>query len=167
MRSDRIERRYDHRPGTRTGSSGRTLVLVDIENLAGNGRLTPAATRDSAALVQAAIPAVDTQVIVACNKLNIVNVMFDWPDARILVGLGPHAADLALIDAINHENVEARFARVIIGSGDGIYAEPAARLAATGIDVTVLIGYGGLSHRLRLAAHTVERLERDVVAVSA
>ena len=45
-------------------------------------------------------------------------------------GAGGDGADLALLDVLRHGNVAGRFTHVAIGSGDHLFAEQAAHLAA-------------------------------------
>lgn len=150
------------RVGKATSIPSRTLVLVDIENLAGCFRLTRADTRQIARLVCDATSACGTQTIVASSRYNAPNVVFDWPHARFVGGRGPNAADIALISVIEGEGIEKRFDHVIIGSGDGIFAHSAAWLAARGRRVTALVGVGGLSRQLRLSCHDVLLLPDDL-----
>jgi hypothetical protein len=72
---------------------------------------------------------------------------------------GPNGADLALLEVLEREEVEGRSSRVVIGSGDGIFAEAAARLQAGGVDVTVVTRAQSLSRRLRLAALNVRFID--------
>jgi hypothetical protein len=65
---------------------------------------------------------------------------------------GPDGADLALLDVIVGESVEERFSGVVIASGDGRFADEAARLGSLGIVVTVVSTRRSLSRRLELAA---------------
>ena len=155
-------------PQVRKPSSipSRTLVLVDIENLTGCFRLTRADTRRIARLVNDATSASRTQTIVASSRHNAPNVVFDWPHARFVGGRGPNAADLALTSVIENEGIEHRYDHVIIGSGDGIFAHPAAWLATQGIRVTALVGVGGLSRRFRLSCHDVLFLPDDLNATA-
>ncbi len=165
--------RGSDRKGCRKPRSGparirpnRTLVLIDIENLAGFSRLAPADTRRIARLVRDATPACDAQTIVASSRYNAPNVVFDWPHARFVGGRGQNAADVALISVIEGEGIEKRFDHVIIGSGDGIFAHSAAWLATNGVRVTALVGVGGLSRLLHLACHGVVFLPDDVPAIA-
>ena len=84
-----------------------------------------------------------------------MNAAFGWPHARYRIRSGPNGADLALLDVLHYENIPARFTHVAIGSGDGVFAEEAARLGAAGVWVTVLSRRRSLSRRLELAAREV------------
>jgi hypothetical protein len=56
---------------------------------------------------------------------------------------------------LQRENVANRFTHVAIGSGDHLFAEAAAHLAAEGVWVTVVSRQRSLSARLALAAREV------------
>lgn len=129
----------------------RTLVLVDIENIVGRPHVAPGETRYLARLVRNILLPHPSHTIVASSRFNAPNVVFDWPNARFVLGRGPNAADHLLISIIENEQVASRYDQVIIGSGDGTFAESVAQLAARGVQVTALVGRGRLSTKLRLA----------------
>jgi hypothetical protein len=95
------------------------------------------------------------QVEVACSHLTLLNAALGWPHAHYRVRSGPDGADLALLDVLRHENIATRFTHVVIGSGDHLFAEEAAHLAAQGVWVTVVTCQRSLSSRLALAAREV------------
>lgn len=135
-----------------------TLVLCDIENLAGAASPTARDVRQIDALIHRAFGAGLLEVL-ACDAHNAEVVWFNWThEVRRLVGRGPDGADLELIGVLRHERIEQRFRRVIIGSGDHIFAEPAMRLAAAGVQVVVAVGRGYCSARLRQAVEDVVHL---------
>ena len=68
----------------------------------------------------------------------------------------------AAYDDGEYEVAAERFGRVVIGSGDGIFAQAAARLQAVGTEVTVVCGEGALARRLRMAARDVRFLPREL-----
>jgi hypothetical protein len=144
------------RAGGRRRFPARRLHLVDIENLAGNARPSLSQVRQAQGLYTAglAFGAMD-QVEVASSHLTLLNAALGWPHARYRVRSGPDGADLALLDVLRHENVAQRFTHVAIGSGDHLFAEQAAHLAAHGVWVTVVSRRRSLSPRLALAAREV------------
>ena len=99
------------------------------------------------------------QVEVASSHLTLLNAALGWPHAHYRVRSGPDGADLALLDVLRHENVATRFTHVAIGSGDHLFAEAAAHLAAQGVWVTVVSRRRSLSPRLALAAREVVLLD--------
>jgi hypothetical protein len=138
----------------------RTLHLVDIENLAAASLPSLAEVREAQGLYaeRLAFASLD-QVEVASSHLTLLNAALGWPHAHYRVRSGPNGADLALLDVLRNENVSARFTHVAIGSGDGLFAEEAARLGAVGVRVTVVSRRRSLSKRLALAAGEVIYLD--------
>ncbi len=138
----------------------RRLHLVDIENLAGSSLPGLSQVREALGLYAdcLAFGAMD-QVEVASSHLTLLNAAPGWPHAHYRVRSGPDGAGLALLDVLRHENVAKRFTHVAIGSGDHLFAEDAARLAAQGVWVTVVSRQRSLSRRLALAAREVIYLD--------
>jgi hypothetical protein len=138
----------------------RTLLLVDIENLAGAAipsRLQVMDVQHRYARRMAV--GGDDQVIMASNHLALVNAALGWPHARYRVRSGPNGADLELLDVIKYENVATRFTHVVIGSGDGMFGDAAAGLSAGGVRVTVVSLQRSLSPSLARAARDVIYLD--------
>lgn len=152
-----INRSTEYTPLTAAKGRGRyparTLHLIDVENLAGTG--VPG--RDQVGAVHSwygqrvGFGPVD-HVVVACNHLALVDTVLGWPRARYRVRSGPDGADLELLDVLCHENVVERYTQFVIASGDGVFADAAASLAAASRWVMVVSRPGRLSTRLRLAA---------------
>jgi hypothetical protein len=144
----------------RLGPSPRTLHLIDIENLIGSTGFkagTVASVAHNYGCV-AEIGSVDL-VIVASGHFTALPAWCGWPNVRRLVRSGPDGADLALIKVIETEDIPRRFDRVVIASGDGIFAEPAAWLQAHGCTVTVVTRSEALSRQLHFAARDVRYLD--------
>jgi hypothetical protein len=144
------------RAAARRQFPARRLHLVDIENLVGAARPSLAQVRQALARYADCLPfgAMD-QVEVASSHLTLLNAALGWPHAHYRVRSGPDGADLALLDVLWHENVAQRFTQVAIASGDHLFAEAAAHLAAQGVWVTVVSLQRSLSPQLRLAAREV------------
>jgi hypothetical protein len=148
----RIEPKTDYR--------GRSLHLVDVENLVGGTTFREV----DVAVTAAAYKPVATMgpsdlVVVASSHFTAPQTWFGWGSARRLVRSGPDGADLALIEVIETESVATRFSRVVVASGDKIFAEAAAWLQAQGVNVTVVTRADALSNRLRLAVRDIRYLE--------
>ena len=146
----------------------RTLHLVDIENLAGAaipslGQVTEVQGRYVARLSFGA----DDQVVMAASHLALLNAALGWPNARYRVRSGPDGADLELLDVLLHEDVAARFTRVVIGSGDGVFGHAAANLVSLGVRVTVVSRRDSLSAGLARAARDVVYLDAPQAAAAA
>jgi hypothetical protein len=144
------------RMGARCRFPERRLHLVDIENLVGDPRPSLGQVRQALGLYTSclAFGAID-QVEVASSHLTLLNAALGWPHAHYRVRSGPDGADLALLDVLRHENVSRRFTHVAIGSGDHLFADEVARLAALSVWVTVVSRRRNLSPRLALAAREV------------
>jgi hypothetical protein len=138
------------------GFPARRLHLVDIENLAGDSLPSLGQIREARGFYTGclAFGAMD-QVEVASSHLTLLNAALGWPHAHYRVRSGPDGADLALLDVLRHENVAKRFTHVAIASGDHLFAEETAHLAAQGVWVTVISRRRSLSARLALAAREV------------
>ena len=145
----------------------RTLHLVDIENLAG----AALPSRDQVTEVQGLYVArlgfgADDQVVMAASHVAFLNAALGWPSARYRVRSGPNGADLELLDVLQHEDVAARFTHVVIGSGDGLFSQAAANLAARDVWVTVVSRRDSLSRALAGVTRDVRYLDASRAAAA-
>jgi hypothetical protein len=101
-------------------------------------------------------------VVVACNHGAALAVGLGWPGARVLLRSGCDGADLPVLDVIANEAIGDRFACLVLGSGDGCFAQALARLGQMGLDVTVISNRRALSRRLQLAARHVVLFDAGV-----
>lgn len=134
---------------------GRTLHLIDIENLAG-------ATRDLAGLVAAGEAyrrsievRPDDHVVVGCDASILLAAHLVFPGARVVPGRGPDGADRALLACEHPDDIAARYDRVVIGSGDGAFCGLVWELRRRGVAVCVASRRKALSRDLRRAAGLV------------
>jgi hypothetical protein len=131
--------------------AGRTLHLVDIENLIGD----PFATGPRVAVAyETALTAGGYRdgdlVYVASNPWMWRELAFaPHTPCRMLIAHGEDGADLALLAQAAPEWVAKRFDRMVIGSGDGIFAARAEAVADLGVEVEVVCGVGHMSKKLR------------------
>jgi hypothetical protein len=144
----------------------RVLHLIDLENLVGSADFTREdAARVHRGYVQVAPSGAVNQMVLATSHHAAAHAWFGWPaTARRLVRSGQDGADLALLHVLACESVVARFDRIVIGSGDGIFAYEAARLQAAGVALSVVTGRGALSRQLSFAVRDVRYLEPIEVA---
>jgi hypothetical protein len=134
----------------------RAIHLLDVENLLANPRPAPKEVERCRAQYEALVrPGPSDQVVLSCNHGAAISVGPAWSNARLLLRSGADGADLVLLEVIEREALETRFDEVIIGSGDGIFTDAAARLVAHGPRVTIVSRPESLSRRLRLAASGV------------
>ncbi len=145
----------DAAPAVRVGwsASVRRLHVIDVENLLGTGRPSPAELAWCERTYRAlGIVGPDDLVVVASNPYIGLEVGRCWSSRRLLVGHGPDGADHALLRVLTQEGIERSFTQVVLASGDGIFADPVAWLQRHRIEVTVVSRGTALSARLRLAA---------------
>lgn len=140
--------RCDHAP------AGRTLHLIDMENLMGGprrGRHAPAAAL--AAYCEAAGVLPFDHIVIAVNPAIALDVGLTSPAARLLAVPGRNGADLALLEQVaDLRQTAALYDRVVVGSGDGIFADALNGLRACGIPVGVVTLERCLSLSLARAA---------------
>lgn len=133
-----------------TTVASRALHLVDIENLIGAPRGPRWGAADALArylVTSGWVPG--DHVVVAGPPALILQLGTEAKiPCRSVVAAGPNAADLALIAAADPTFVARRFGRVVLGSGDGIFARLVSELTAAGVDVTVVGRGGSVSKRL-------------------
>jgi hypothetical protein len=146
--------------------AGRVLHLIDLENLVGSADFSrEEAARVHRGYVQVAPSGAVDQMVLATSHHAAASAWFGWPaTARRLVRSGQDGADLALLHVLASESVATRFDRVVIGSGDGIFAYEAARLQAAGVAVTVVTLHGALARQLGFAVRDVRYLKPIAVA---
>lgn len=142
--------------------SERTLHLIDVENLLCTPNPAPGDVRAlESEYRRLADVGEDDHVVVACSHHCARRVWFEWdPSARRLVRSGHNGADSALLDLLAAEHPEERYTRIVIGSGDGAFAEVAATLTDAGVDVEVVAPPTGISGRLRASGAHVRLLAR-------
>jgi len=143
---------------TRTPQEGiRSLFLVDIENLCGSGRLSErTVTSAAAALFASHARGPLDHVVVACDQANLAAVEFGLVGHSHVVkcGHGADGADRKLLEfAVSL--YAAGFDRLVLASGDHIFAPAVAQRAAAGQMTTVVTRRLALSKRLRMAAAAV------------
>jgi hypothetical protein len=132
----------------------RDNVHTDLENLM-RGTTDPVLLNQALEAIEL-VATPSARVTVAMSHHFLAKVGHDVkqriPSARIVVGSGPNGADLALLTALAESNLR-QGDRVVLLSGDGIFAEPVASLAARGVMTMVLAHRDCLAGRLRMAAH--------------
>jgi len=147
----------------------RALHLVDVENLAGTSRPSEAEVIAVLDRYRLAVPVAPTDLVVlAANRATAAAAGWAWPGPLVRAASGPDGADLALLEEARPEEVAGRFARVVIASGDHVFAPAATALRAAGVVVEVVARPRSLAAALRQAATTVRLLPvLDDVAAAA
>jgi len=163
-----VRRRYAHLyavsprrfPRAQHVPPGRTLHLVDLENLMGGPWTGTHMLLQAIALYKAGASVVDgDHVVVAVNPALLPITKAAWPSPRVLSGRGPDGADLALLAWVNDDRfIAERYDQIIIGSGDGIFEEMVTRFRSHGLPVGVVSRGRSLSSGLANAATFVRLL---------
>ena len=147
--------------------SGRTLHVLDVENLAGTPHLTEADAGWVIRRYRAQVGVADNDLsVIACNPKAAYDVRPAWPDALLRTRAGENGADLALLDELYPGDVARRFARVVLATGDHIFSTAAWQLRHAGVVVAVAVGRGALAHDLRRAASSIYDLQLDLEAAA-
>lgn len=135
---------------TSSDITGRTLHLVDLENLVGDPRAEaePALGTFTAYLELAHWEEGD-HVILATNPWLMARIAFDLPVqcSRHAVH-GRDGADTMLLSLAPPEHVVKRYGRLVVGSGDGIFVHRAQAVRDGGLTVDVIARPDGCSTRL-------------------
>jgi len=136
---------------------GRTLHLVDIENLIGGPFQGLSAILDARHNYRQLVGiGPNDHIVVACNGKLAVTVRLIWNQGQLIVGNGPDGADLALLRQLEDPHwIAGRYDRVVVGSGDGIFSEAVSKLAQLGIAAGVVSRPRALAYLLAKAANFV------------
>lgn len=139
---------------------GRTLHLVDIENLVGGSSATCGEVAMVSSDYRRTAPVlVGDHVIVAAGKSMAVDAGLVWNGARLVFGRGVNGADRALLAAVADPFWVARhFDRVVLGSGDGIFKPVLASLRRLGVATGIVAPDNSISFALRRQADFVRPL---------
>ena len=131
--------------------AGRSLHLVDLENLTGGPRITTAwALHVFDEYLDLARWQPGDGVVVASNPDLVGRVMYDLPvPANVHAARGHDGADVMLLACAPPELVTQRYQRLVVGSGDGIFAARARAARAGGVDVMVVARPGSCSTSLQ------------------
>lgn len=139
-------RNTDVRVGRHRSTRPRTLHLLDVENLV-SGQVSRATVSAMwAEFVRVVGARWNDHSTVAASTRHAPAAFFALPRGiRRVVGTDdPDGADRALIDSVDVDWVSEHFGRVVIASGDHIFAPLANRLRDNGVEPVQVIG-GGLS----------------------
>jgi hypothetical protein len=135
---------------------GRTLHLVDLENLVGDPRASASeAAAALAAYREVALVVDGDHAVIACNANNgaMAFAAADaWPGCLVKVAHGEDGADNALLGTCDPDHVVARYSRVVVASGDHAFTGLTSELRRRGVVVTVISRASALARDLRRVA---------------
>jgi len=139
----------------------RTLHVVDLDNLTG-GPTQHQCVADHAAHDYRLAAHVEPEdlTVVGSDLRSAAVTAFAWPGAQLLRTSGSDAVDYLLLEQLVPSLVRGRVQRVVLGSGDGIFAGRLAQLRSMGTRVEVVAPAGSVSWRLFPAADQVTTIER-------
>lgn len=144
-----------YRASKAPGLRGRTLYVVDVENMVGSCELTAAEVIGVQGRIYSVVrPENGDHTVIAASHHNATAAYFGWvgPVQR-LARSGKDGADSVLLEAIGDIAwIAAHYDRIVLASGDHIFANAVAALKAAGVRVIVIAPDAGLSSRMRLAA---------------
>ena len=129
---------------------GRSLHLVDIENLSGGPAAPPHRHVDAwrEYVRRAELRAQDHVIVAACERV-MSSLVFELPSyVSKHIAHGADGADRMLLEAGDPLWVASRFGRVVIGSGDHAFAPFGRTIQALGTNVVVVSGAGYRSKEL-------------------
>ena len=140
---------------------GRRLVVVEIESITeGAVRTRSLASWAKRQVGDAISLQKEEQVIIGAPRRSVLATGTCWPGSRIVTGANPEDVQRELLQVLEGERIGERFDELVLASGNGLFADAIAALAAEGVKVTALAWPGNLSKRLRLAAAETLLLER-------
>jgi len=135
---------------------GRTLHLVDLENLVGGSKASPADVEAALCDYELVVRfGPDDHRVVACARGLAFPAKHRWAGSLVKVSRGIDGADRLLLAEASPDYVFAHYDRVVIASGDHCFAPLVAELDRGGVAVSVVSRRNSLSHRLQLVAPSV------------
>jgi hypothetical protein len=143
--------------------AGRTLHLVDLENLVGGSGVDV----DEVDLVLGRYEQVvrvrpGDHRIVACARRLVFPAKDRWRGALVKAAHGVDGADRALLAEAAPAFVRRRYDQVVVARGDPRFAPLGAELDAAGVDVCVVSRRDALAQRLRVVAPVVWYLDGEL-----
>lgn len=148
---------------------GRRALYVDIENLCCTGLPTSKAVIRAMQLCSLAVHDLDQdRLTVACNHKAASTVAFalNLSGAQLQRGSGPDGADNALLRVILDDLENGRVQRLIIGSGDGKFADVLAPYRSVIEELTFIGVTGSVSRSCEALGDHIFYLPRPVLTLA-
>lgn len=134
---------------------GRTLFVVDIENMVGSHDLSQGDVSKAQRRINRAVEAFEgDHTVIAASHHNALAMFYGWAgSAQRLTRSGPDGADRALLESVaDIQWVAERYQSVVVASGDHAFAFAVAALKAAGVAVIVIRPDLGFSPAMARAA---------------
>jgi hypothetical protein len=123
----------------RAHPAGRTLHVIDIENLVGGSGAGATAVAPVLSAYRSTVAVGgDDHTIIAAGPTLAVAAGLAWPGAQLRFGHGIDGADRALLDAVEPVFAASHYDRIVVASGDHAFAPLVAALQARGVTVLVV-----------------------------
>jgi uncharacterized LabA/DUF88 family protein len=131
-------------------ASGRTLYIVDIENLVGASSINQSQVAEARKeILEALPPSQRDHFYVASSHHNLAAAAFGWPDSQLEARSGQDGADYLVVRRMIEMYNSDNFEKVVVASGDNSMAPYVEILTDAGIDVTVIARDRHISNSLR------------------
>jgi hypothetical protein len=122
-----------------THPAGRTLHVIDIENLVGGSGAGPTAVGPALSAYRSAVAVgVDDHAVIGSGPTLAIAAGLAWPGAQLRFGHGVDGADRALLAAVEPAFAADHYDRVVVASGDHAFVPLVAALRARGVAVLVV-----------------------------
>lgn len=150
---------------TTSRHTARALHLIDLENLAGGPWVSPEAIAATWAAYRGGVPVTESDhVVVGSSSIFAKKAWFVLPATGVQrrVRDGQDGGELSMLEDFDLPTYAARFFRLVIASGDGIFAETATRARDYGMHVHLVLGHGLPARALLAAVSTRAKLRLGV-----
>lgn len=129
--------------------TARTAYFLDLDNLAGSGQPSKEQVEEVLESFESDFqPDPSDQVFCFGTHTSAMWAGFARPGYVTRSGVGRDGADRRLLDLADPAWLSTRFGRVVIGSGDGIFAGLVDELRMAGLEVELMTGRGFLHQSL-------------------
>lgn len=136
----------------------RTAYFLDLDNLIGTGKPSRFEIDEVFAAFDAVFdPGPGDQVYCAGTSSTAALAGLARPGYLIRSGWGRDGADRRLIELADPVFLANRFQKVVIGSGDGVFAELVNKLRSAGLAVELVTGRGLLHQALYRSVAPLEK----------
>ena len=144
-------------------SKHRSIHLIDIENLCCESNPTTEHVRQARDAYFEKIQPGDNDLffVTVSSKNNLEAAVFGWGQASFSCQEGHDGADILLAKMMLEDDLENRFGKVYLASGDGGLAPFARSLISKGVEVQVVAVPRALSVQYRLIGAHVSYLWLD------
>lgn len=147
----------------------RTLVIVDLENLAGGSEFVGQKSQAIRDMISDVNKQSSNTLIIVATGIGAVNsspeILWHWVDSRFLIGSGVDGADNELLNVLSKEPLAESTSHIQIWSGDHCFAPISRKLKRLGCSVEIFANEGSLSRELDAAA-TVTRIIKNSNSVN-